>query len=477
MFAITEGDPNGFAPRGGALDLWRYKGHEAMLSGPAETGKTYSSLQKLNALAWKYPRSQIVVIRKTLTSLYTSVLKTYKNVLGDNTPVTFYGGEKPEWADYPNGSRVFFAGMDNPQKALSSERDFIYVNQAEELTVEDWETLTTRCTGRAANAPYAQIFGDCNPGPPTHWILHRPSLKLFESRHEHNPTLFDDAGSITPRGKITLEILDRLTGVRKERLRHGRWVQAEGAVYEGWDTAVHLIDPFRIPAQWRRIRSTDFGFTNPYTTQWWAIDGDGRMFCYRQIYRTQRTVADHAKTIKRLEEWYLDEAEKQPNPNRERFEASVADHDAEDRATLAQNGIPTTAAFKAISPGIQAVQERLKPAGDGRPRLFVFRGSLKDPDEALAEAKKPTCLEEEFGVYMWPKGHDGKSVKEVPIDADNHGCDAMRYAVAYVDKIDKISTAGGVSLGGRSQTPTNIMARPPAPLPIQRRSMPPPPRR
>jgi PBSX family phage terminase large subunit len=437
---VSRPTPGAFDPRGAAFQLWKTKTHEVMISGPSETGKTFACLHKLDALLWKYPNSQAVVIRKTLASLYTSVLRTYKNILGPDSPVEFFGGEKPEWADYPNGSRVFFAGMDNPQKALSSERDFIYVNQAEELHLEDWETLTTRCTGRAANAPYAQIIGDCNPGAPTHWILHRPSLKVLESRHEDNPTLFDERGKITPRGQITLSILDRLTGARKDRLRYGRWVQAEGVVYEGWDRAIHLIDRFDIPAGWRRVRSTDFGFTNPYVMQWYAVDPDGRMYLYREIYHTQRTVADHAKQIKELSQG-------------ERFEATVADHDAEDRATLHQNGIMTIPAHKAITPGIQAVAERLRIAGDGKPRLYIFNDALVERDPALVESKKPCCTAEEFDAYSWPKGQDGKAVKEVPVDKDNHGMDAMRYEVAYLDHL-----ASGPPIpprvGGSRSTPT-----------------------
>jgi phage terminase large subunit len=391
-----------------------------MLSGPSETGKTYSCLQKLNALSWKYPGAQSVVIRKTLASIYTTVLKTFRNVLGQSTPVRPYGGEKPEWLDYPNGSRVYFAGMDNPNKALSSERDFIYVNQAEELVLDDWETLTTRCTGRAANAPYSQIFGDCNPGPPTHWIKHRPSLTFFESRHEDNPTLFDDDGKITNRGVKTLAILDRLTGVRKERLRHGRWVQVEGVVYEGWDRAVHLVEPFEIPAHWRRFRAIDFGFTNPFVCHWWCLDGDARAFLYREIYQTGRIVADHAKQIIKLS-------------GGERIEATLADHDREDRETLHRAGVFTVAANKAITLGIQAIQDRLRPAGDQRPRLYVMSDALVERDPELAEKKLPCCTADEFEVYVWPKGQDGKSVKEIPVDKDNHGMDAMRYFTMHVD--------------------------------------------
>jgi PBSX family phage terminase large subunit len=418
---LRKGEAGGFCPRGGAARLWRSRGHEVMLSGPSETGKTFSCLHKLDALLWKYPRARAVIVRKTLSSLYPSVLQTYRNVLGPEPAVDFYGGQKPEWADYPNGSRVYFAGMDNPQKALSSERDFIYVNQAEELSLNDWETLTTRCTGRAANAPYSQIFGDCNPGPPAHWIRHRPSLEFFESRHEDNPTLFDEAGEITERGTRTLEILDRLTGVRKARLRFGKWVQAEGVIYEGWDANVHHIDPFPIPPGWRRIRSVDFGHTNPFVCLWVAIDGDGRMYVYRQIYHTKRTVKVHSGDINRLS-------------SGETFDFTVADHDAGERATLQENGITTVAAIKDVLPGIEAVQERLKEAEDGRPRLFVLRGSLAERDKALAEVRRPCSLADEMDVYVWKKTADGAPAKDAPAKENDHAQDALRYAVMAVDR-------------------------------------------
>jgi hypothetical protein len=35
-------------------------------------------------------------------------------------------------------------GMDKPTKIMSSEYDFIYVQEAIELTETDWENLTTR---------------------------------------------------------------------------------------------------------------------------------------------------------------------------------------------------------------------------------------------------------------------------------------------------------------------------------------------
>jgi len=417
----SDTDPTAFEPYGAAKDFWKCKDSEVMLSGPAETGKTRVGLEKLDAMAWKYGGMQAVIVRKVRNTIVSSVLQTFqKKVLRGNV-VKPYGGEKPEWFDYPNKSRIWIAGMDDPGKALSSERDVIYVNQAEELAVDDWETLLTRATGRAGNMPYSQVSGDCNPSDPNHWIKKRQAmgrLKFFESRHEDNPTLWDRVkGEWTAQGKKTLEILDGLTGVRLQRLRHGRWVKAEGAVYEDYTSSIHYCKRFDIPKDWRRIRVIDFGYTNPFVCQWWAVSPDGKMYRYRELYATKTIVQDWAPIIKGYSEG-------------EKIEVTISDHDAEDRATLDRCGIKTIPARKDITSGIQAVQKRFKTN-----TIFLMQDSLVSRDPLLDEAKKPCCTEEEIDSYIWPKGVDGKPIKEVPVKENDHGMDTMRYGVAYIDKV------------------------------------------
>lgn len=430
----STGKAGGPELRGGALQLWKYRGPEAMLAGPAETGKTYGTLHKLDALLWKYPGAQAVLVRKVRNTVYPTVLQTYqRKILRPDSPIRVYGGERPEWFDYPNGSRLWVAGMDDPGKALSSERDFIYVNQAEEIADDDWQVLTTRATGRAGNAPYGQVLGDCNPGPPHHWILKRPTLKVFESRHEDNPSLWAN-GVWTERGKRTLEVLDALTGVRKQRLRHGLWVAAEGQVYEGWDPALHLIDPFTLPRAWSRFWAVDFGYTNPFSLGWWAMDPDGRLYLYREIYHTQRLVEDHARQAVDVSA-----RDRDPTPT-----AVVCDHDAEGRATFERHArVATDAAVKDIQAGIQAVAARLRKAGDGKPRLLVFKNCLVERDARLDEKRLPTCAQEEFGSYIWDV-NNGRKKGELPVDKDNHAMDMMRYAVVFVDGLAHRPVAGAL---------------------------------
>lgn len=401
-----------YGPRGAALELFRCHDREVLLSGPAGTGKSRACLEKLHLCACKYPGMRGLILRKTHSSLTASGLVTYKQkVLHPLDNVTFFGGsaqDPPEFR-YPNGSRLLVGGLDKPTKIMSTEYDIIYIQEAVELSENDWESVTTRL--RNGVIPYQQLLADCNPDTPFHWLKQRADrgiTHLLESRHEDNP-------SVTPE---YLAVLDALTGVRKERLRYGRWAAAEGIVYDGWDRATHVIDPFSIPAGWTRYWVVDFGYTNPFVWQAWAEDPDGRLYRYREIYRTQRLVSDHARDI-------LAATAGEPRPR-----SIICDHDAEDRATLERAvGMPTIAAVKAVSPGIQAVAERLRPAGDGKPRLFLFRDAVIELDAALLDRKQATGTEQEFDGYIWDTSN-GRKRGEEPLKREDHGMDALRYMVA-----------------------------------------------
>lgn len=215
--------------RGGAAQAQRTTEREWILGGPAETGKTWAALYRLDSEARRWPNSQWALVRKTRASIDSTVLLTWKKVIALRGGVTPFGGEKPQWYDYPNGARVWLGGMDDPSKVLSGERDGVYVNQAEELSREDWETLTTRTTGRGAVTTTPMLFGDCNPSDPEHWILERAkagALQLLTSRHEDNPSLHDGT-DWTEQGRRTIASLDQLTGPRLARLRHGEWVSGD----------------------------------------------------------------------------------------------------------------------------------------------------------------------------------------------------------------------------------------------------------
>jgi PBSX family phage terminase large subunit len=418
-----------YSPRGAALELFHSRADEVVLSGPAGTGKSRGCLEKLDQLCLRNPGIRCLIVRKTLASLGSTALKTYRELVAPEAIaqgiVEFYGGsaEEPPQYRYDNGSSIVIGGIDKPSRIMSSEYDVIYVQESIELTEDDWESLTTRL--RHWVLSFQQLIGDTNPDRPSHWLKQRAAAGrtvMLESRHEDNPQLFDDDGVMTRKGIEYLSKLDALTGVRFLRLRKGLWVAAEGVIYEEFDPAIHLVDRFEIPWHWPRYWAVDFGFTHPFVCQRWAADGDGRLFMYAENYHTRRLVEDHAADIRSAVtsdtgEWL------EPQP-----QAIVCDHNAEDRATLERHlGFSTKPAIKTVSDGIQAVQGRLRRAGDGRVRLSFLRDSLHRRDVELADAKRPTCTVEEFPGYVWAPG------KEQPIKAEDDGLDATRYVVAHLD--------------------------------------------
>lgn len=422
-----------YRSRGAARALFDSRAPEVLLSGPAGTGKSRAALEKLHAMMLRNPGARGLIVRKTLVSLGSTGLVTWREKVAAESiaagHVVWYGGSQQEAAAYrySNGSTVVVGGLDKAEKVMSSEYDVIFVQEATELSVNDWEALTTRL--RNGRISFQQLLADCNPSTPTHWLKQRSDrgdTLMLESRHEDNPVLFQSDGTLTMVGQDYIGKLDRLTGVRFHRLRHGRWVAAEGLIYEEYDPAVHLVDRFPIPAEWQRWWAVDFGYTNPFVLQCWAEDPDGRLYLYREIYRTRRLVEDHAKTILSLVAPGGKWAEPRPR-------AIVCDHDAEDRATLQRHlGMSTSAARKTVSDGIQAVQARLKVAGDGKPRFFILRDSVVERDPALDEAKRPTCTAEEIVGYIWDQT-EGKPPKETPVKENDHGMDGARYVVAERD--------------------------------------------
>lgn len=434
--------------RGAALELGACRDLEVCLEGPAGTGKTVGVLFKIHLLLLLYPGAKALVARKRNTDLAGSAMATYRDhILDEREGIKYFGGNKvrPAAYEYPNGSQLIVNGLDKPGKVKSWEFDIAYINEATECTVEDIEFVRSRL--RHGKLPYHQLILDCNPDAPGHWLNQRMNdglTRRMTSRHEDNPAYWDvNTKEWTQAGRnYIFGVLAGLTGVRLARNRYGIWAAAEGTVYEdSWDRARNIINKQAIPRDWPRYLAIDFGFTNPFVCLWGAIDPDGRIIIYRQIYRTKKLVEDHAKDIAIASGWfhllprdhprYKDKPADWADPLPREI---IADHaDAEGRATLEQHlHMITTPAVKSISTGIQSVSSRFRVAGDGRPRLMIVSGCLVERDEELARTKQPLCLEDEPDVYVWKKGAD-QSAKEEPVDANNHGLDALRYLVARFD--------------------------------------------
>lgn len=413
-----------YTPYGGIDKVWKSRATEVLAPGPAGTGKTRGILEKVHLYLLKYAKTRGLICRKTRASMTESVLVTFESkVVQIGCAINNQSRRTRSSYDYDNGSVLVVGGLDNPDRIMSTEYDIIAVFEATECSEDDWEKLTTRL--RNGKGPYHQIVADCNPASPSHWLKRRADrgqMEVHECRHQDNPVLWDrQAKDWTEHGRKYLATLQSLTGHRRARLLDGKWSAAEGLVYPEFNTVTHVVHD--MPAgweKWPKLRSIDFGFVHPFVCQWWAIDPDGRMYLYREIYQTKRTVAEHAATINRYSQG-------------ETYVATVTDHDAEDRATLAAHGINSVPAIKDHRTGRDAMHERLRIQGDAQPRIFFLAGCTLETDRELYQAKKPTSTVAEFDCHIYPPGQDGKAPKEEPIKLYDDGLDAARYAVMHQD--------------------------------------------
>lgn len=407
---------------GNLRNLHAIRDPEVLVEGPAGTGKSRAILEKLDLVAWRYPNARILICRKTRSSLTESALVTFERDVMDPRHMSLKGPQRSGRTRYfypETGSEILVAGVDNPTRILSTEFDLIYVQEATELHEEDWEVLSTRL--RAGALPYQQIIADCNPDRAGHWLNRRcesGKTRRIKTKHQDNPVFWNhQRQQWTQAGQNYLDRLKNLSGARKLRLLEGQWASSEGLVYPEFDPQIHAVDRFLVPHSWTRIWVIDFGFTNPFVWQDWAIDREGTAYLVQEIYRTGRIVKDHAHQIRSV-------TLSEPNPV-----VIICDHDPEGIEVLRREFTHRILlASKSVGAGIQRVQERLQVKPGKRPRLNIMRDSLVEQDESLAEAHLPTSSLEEVEGYVWSPH------QEAPVKKDDHGMDCWRYLCMYLDQ-------------------------------------------
>lgn len=429
--------------RGAAAALWDSRDPEVLIEGPAGTGKTTAGLLVVFRDAERYPGSRQLICRKTRVSMTESVLVTWENkVVPVNHPcLTGAGRGQRQRYDFPNGSSVVVGGLDNPERTFSTEYDRVYVFEATEATEDDVEKLLRSLRNNVM--PYQQLVCDCNPDAPTHWLNLRAAagkMTRLLSRHVDNPSLTDEY----------LKRLAGLTGVRRSRLFEGKWVAAEGQVWADYDPAVHLIDSKRLVPIWewrgqsaedrakdRRIvlrwffATVDWGFRTAGCIQVWGVDGDGRMYRVREVYRSRQKVNDFwlPTALKlqdefRIQAWACDPAE------------------PEFIDTFRAAGLPAREANNEVIAGLDEVRDRLNPHQEGGARMFFCRDANRDRCPLLAEEKRPTGFEDEVWGYVFRKTQEGQVIREEPDPACwDHACDTTRYGAMFMARGRDLSEA------------------------------------
>ena len=429
--------------------------------GTYDAGKTFGLVAYMHWLAVAYPGSRMTFVHRSLNRVYRNIIPSFEKFLKYKPPsrddpnaseveVTRFGGERPEFFEYKNGTRIYMNGLDKPQNLLSDFFDAGFVNQAELVPFDAWDELTARVSERAGMMPVATLVGDCNPSVPHHWIRQQTKdkkLEYFKMSFLDNPEIVDqsDPGKIaelkyafaqdpkslgkyehlfTQSGLRRVDKLKNLEGLRFKRGYLGEWASGEGLVFQKFEPEIHIVDTTIMP-NWKRYLSVDWGTRNPSSVIWWAQSPDDRLYAYKEIYRKGLTKPDLIRLIKKNCDKRYDRI----------VYAAVDSADQDGVEQLRQAGFRVNEPVKDRVAQIQAVKERLKVDASGQPALMFLRDRLvHPPDQDLRDEYRPLEVTDEFLSLSYNEKLKGKPSDDADTVGDNHGVDGTSYLVRSLEK-------------------------------------------
>lgn len=69
-----------------------------------------------------------------------------------------------------------------------------------------------------------------------------------------------------------------------------------GSFFHEFRRDVHAIEPFEIPAHWRRYHAIDYGL-DMLASLWGAVDPEGNIYIYREVYKSELVIKQAAEAI------------------------------------------------------------------------------------------------------------------------------------------------------------------------------------
>jgi PBSX family phage terminase large subunit len=358
------------------------------------SGKTYAGC--LRALFWS-TRGDGVIVAPTYPMLRDVAQRTFFE-LCEKMGATYTFIKSEEKVIMPDGHIILFRSGDAPERLRGPNLTWGYLDEGAMMVERVWSVLLGRLRVGHTSAWITTTPAGYN-WVWKYWVEKQsPSYELIQSSSRENKYLPSDFIS-------TLE--ESYSSEYAAQEIEGQFVQFEGLVYSEFNRAVHVVDPLSPPESWGRVRSIDFGYTNPFVCLWGATDGDGRLFIYDEHYKARTLLKDHADAIHARD------------AHAPAILWSVADHDAQDTAELHTYGVSTHPAQKDVGIGIQRVKERLRVRGDGRARVFISSNCVNTIRE--------------FGAYRWEPSKEGRAEKEQPVKESDHALDALRYMIMELD--------------------------------------------
>lgn len=282
-----------------------------------------------------------------------------------------------------------------------------YVDEATVIPQVFWQQLVARMSVHGA-----RLFATTNPDSPAHW-LKRDWLDRADSDLRSWHFTLDDNAALDPAYVAYLK--RQYTGLWYRRFILGAWVIAEGAVYDMWDPARHVVHNLPRIADWLAV-GIDYGTTNPFHAVLLGIGVDNRIYVaseYRYESKKERRQLADSEYSGRLRGWMREIQIPGSTARGVQPRYIVVDPSATSfRVQLNQDGVTTWPADNSVLDGIRIVSTLL--SAQPRPRLLVH--------------KSCSALIAELSTYSWDEKAQLKG-EDKPLKVADHGCDALRYGL------------------------------------------------
>ena len=350
--------------------------------GGTRSGKTYSVCQLLIVKAFEHTGKKFSIVRKSLPSLKLSVMKDFFEIL--NT-LNLYDESNHNKSDHTytlNGNLFEFISLDQPQKKRGTKRHYLFCNEANELTWEDFFQLIVRTEEK--------VFIDYNPSDSHHWIydrvLTREDCTFIKSTYLDNPFLPDELVKEIERLRTTDEDYWKIYGLGERGF-------SKAVVFPKVATIGDVPEDAKLIST-----GLDFGFSNDPSALIEVYEKGDTLIFNELIYERGLTNAD---ITKRMDAFGIDRR----------------------RAIFADSSEP-----KSIEE-IYRLGYNIKACVKGRDSINIGIDLLKRFN--LQVTGKSKNLIAEFANYKWQEDKNGYLINK-PIDNHNHGIDSLRYAVTMV---------------------------------------------
>jgi len=379
-----------------------------------------------------------------------------------------YGKIGAQWNDqkktwfFPGGGRLRFRPLERVQDADKYQGQNVSDACIEEAGIYPDPKPIDRLFGilRSAKGVPTQLILTGNPGGAgQHWIKQRyidqaPSgMKLLvrklpngkEHRYVFIPSRIQDNKLLMANDP---EYINNLYLVGSEQLvkawLSGDWNAVEGAFFDCWDTASHVVRPFTIPEDWTRFRSMDWGSARPFSVGWWAIASDD--------YQTETGIIPRGSIV-RYREWYGCK-EGEPNTGLKMTAEEVGlGIQAKEVGDKIAYGVLDPAAFS--QDGGPSIHERMSKATDHKVTFRPadnkrvsqkgalggwdqMRGRMKGDGERPALFVFSTC--NDFIRTVPLLQHDADRPEDLDTESEDHVADEARYACMsrpYIREVKK----------------------------------------